>query len=150
MFFPFTVSLTLIRRDINDSHKDIWFYADGNEALDNISCFDVVTVGVNITRFWGLRGRNVLCKYEAFNDSKYMLTAMMCRKYLSGAPCVITGDSQGKKIFFSMWISSIFSISFFFFLFSFHLLSTILLSLLSLSSLPCLLSFISSFLHLLV
>lgn len=92
-------SIIFIGRDINNSLKLNSFYADDNEALDNLSCFDVVTVGKTATRFWGLRGRNVLCKYEASNDSTNVLTAMMCRKYLSGSPCVITGDSQGKKTF---------------------------------------------------
>ena len=88
------------------------FHADNGGVDDHFSCFDIVTGGAGATRFWGLRGKNILCKYGASNGYKHVSTAMLCGMYKDGAPYVTVGDSEG----------SILSHLIFAFVFDYHLI----------------------------
>ena len=58
-------------------------------------CFDIAVGGSSPIKFWGMRGKNILCKYGAYgSDSPYELTSMIA---LSGTPVIIAGDAEGQR-----------------------------------------------------
>ena len=59
-------------------------------------CFDIATGGSSPIRFWGIRGRNVVCKYGRYGSSTPYVLASLVSANVDKYSMAIGGDSEGK------------------------------------------------------